>query len=173
MNWKEETVYEKSIYKGKTINLTLKKVKLQNGKYSNREIVNHPGGVAIIAFKDKDTIIMIEQFRKSIEKVLIELPAGKIELDETIEECGKRELEEETGYKANKFSYLGKIVTSPGFSNEYIYFYKAEELYRGNVCTDEDEFIKVREMKIKHIKEMILEGKIIDAKTISAFMYLS
>ncbi|WP_010240610.1 NUDIX hydrolase [Clostridium arbusti] len=168
----EETVEEKNLYKGKVIELYVQKVKLQNGKYYNREMVKYPSGVAIIAFKDKDTILMVEQFRKPLDMVLLELPAGKIKNCEDTYECGIRELEEETGYKANNFNYLGKIVTSPGFCNEYIYLYKAENLYQGRIALDEDEFINIKEVKIKDIKNLITEGKIIDAKTISAFMYL-
>lgn len=169
----EETINEKNLYKGKVIELSLQKVKLQNGKYSNKEIVKHPGGVAIVAFKDKDTILMVEQFRKPLERFLLELPAGKLEKGEDTAECGRRELEEETGYKAKNFKYLGKIATSPGFCNEYIYLYKAKDLYEGKINLDDDEFINVKYVKIKDIRNMIIKGEIIDAKTISAFMYLS
>lgn len=173
MNFNEKTLEVKNIYKGKIIDVNVHTVELPNGRKSSREIVNHSGGVAIIAYKDKDTILLVEQFRKPIEKIILELPAGKIEKDEDIELCGIRELEEETGYKAKEFSYLGKMVTSPGFCNEYIYIYKAENLYKGkDNLGDEDEFINVREMKIEKIKEMIKNGEIIDAKTISAFMLL-
>lgn len=173
MNFNEKTLEVKNIYKGKIIDVNVHTVELPNGRKSGREIVNHSGGVAIIAYKDKDTILLVEQFRKPIEKIILELPAGKIEKDEDIELCGIRELEEETGYKAKEFSYLGKVVTSPGFCNEYIYIYKAENLYKGkDNLGDEDEFINVREMKIEKIKEMIKSGEIIDAKTISAFMFL-
>ncbi|MBI6873029.1 NUDIX hydrolase [Clostridium aciditolerans] len=173
MNFNEKTLEVKNIYNGKIIDVDVHTVELPNGRKSSREIVNHSGGVAIIAYKDKDTILLVEQFRKPIEKVILELPAGKIEKDEDIELCGIRELEEETGYKAKEFSYLGKMVTSPGFCNEYIYIYKAENLYKGkDNLADEDEFINVREMKIEKIKEMIKSGEIIDAKTISAFMFL-
>jgi ADP-ribose pyrophosphatase len=173
MNFNEKTLEVKNIYNGKIIDVNVHTVELPNGRKSSREIVNHSGGVAIIAYKDKDTILLVEQFRKPIEKVILELPAGKIEKDEDIELCGIRELEEETGYKAKEFSYLGKMVTSPGFCNEYIYIYKAENLYKGkDNLADEDEFINVREMKIEKIKEMIKSGEIIDAKTISAFMFL-
>ncbi|WML35296.1 NUDIX hydrolase [Clostridium sp. OS1-26] len=173
MNFNEKTLEVKNIYKGKIIDVNVYTVELPNGRKSNREIVNHSGGVAIVAYKDKDTILLVEQFRKPIEKVILELPAGKIEKDEDIELCGIRELEEETGYKAKEFSYLGKVVTSPGFCNEYIYIYKAENLYKGkDNLGDEDEFINVREMKIDKIKEMIKNGEITDAKTISALMFL-
>lgn len=171
MDFTEKTVDTKNIYKGKIIEVNLQTVKLPNGKEAKREIVNHSGGVAILAYKDKDTILMVEQFRKPIEKNILEIPAGKIEKGEDIELCGIRELEEETGYKANKFKYLGKIVTTPGFSNEYIYIYKAEDLYKGqDDLGDEDEFINVKELKVDKIKDMIKKGEIIDAKTISAFM---
>lgn len=171
MDLTEKTLDTKNIYRGKIIEVNLKTVQLPNGKKAKREIVNHPGGVAILAYKDKDTILLVEQFRKPVEKKLLELPAGKIEKGEEIEICGIRELEEETGYKANKFKYLGKIVTSPGFCDEYIYIYKAEDLYKGNMgLEDEDEFINVKELKVDKVKEMIKKGEIVDAKTISAFM---
>lgn len=171
MQFEEKTLLNENIYTGKIIEVNLKTVELPNGKKGKREIVNHPGGVAILAYKDKDTILLVEQFRKPLERNLLELPAGKIERGEEPKICGIRELEEETGYKANKFSYLGKIVTSPGFCDEYIYLYKAEDLYKGSTgLQDEDEFIDVKELKIDIVKEMIKKGEIIDAKTISAFM---
>ncbi len=171
MDLVEKTLDSKNIYKGKIIEVNLHTVKLPNGKEAKREIVNHSGGVAVLAYKDKDTILLVEQFRKPIEQNLLEIPAGKIENGEDIEICGIRELEEETGYKANKFKYLGKIVTSPGFCDEYIYIYKAEDLYKGDDSLgDEDEFINLKEVKVNKVKDMIRSGEIIDAKTISAFM---
>lgn len=168
----ENTVKSEVKFEGKVIDLSVKEVTLPNGKIAYREVVNHPGGVAILAFKDEETILMIEQFRSPIERVLFEIPAGKLEKDEDIELCGRRELEEETGYKANTFTYLGKIVPSPGYTDEYIHLFKAENLVEGNIGGDDDEFINVFEYKIDEIKNMIKEGEIIDAKTICAFMYL-
>ena len=173
MDFTERTIETKSIFKGKIIDVNLHTVKLPNGKEAKREIVNHSGGVGILAFKDKDTVLLVEQFRKPIERNLLEIPAGKIEKGEDIEMCGIRELEEETGYKAKEFKYLGKVVTSPGFCDEYIYIYLAEGLYKGlDNLGDEDEFINLKEVKIDRIKEMIKNGEIIDAKTISAFMLI-
>jgi ADP-ribose pyrophosphatase len=173
MEFYENTIQTTNIYKGKIIEVNLQTVELPNGKEAKREIVNHPGGVAVVAFKDEETVIFVEQFRKPIDRNLLEIPAGKLEKDEDIKVCGIRELEEETGYKAKKFDYLGKIVTSPGFCDEYIYIFKAEGLYKGNDgLGDEDEFINVKELKIERVKEMIKSGEIIDAKTISAFMML-
>ena len=115
---------------------------------------------------------MVEQFRKAIDEIILEIPAGKIEKGEDIKLCGIRELEEETGYRAKNFEYLGKIVTAPGFTDEYIYLYKATELYKGEVNRDEDEFINVKSYTIDDIKKMVKNGEVIDGKTIAALSYL-
>lgn len=172
MKYLEKTIREEEEYNGKIVHLYKRTVELPNGKTAIREVVKHPGGVAIVAFKDKDTLILVEQFRNPIQNTILEIPAGKLEKGEDIETCGRRELEEETGYKAKKFTYIGKIVTTPGFCDEYIYIYKAEELYSGNIGGDEDEFIGLHEVKLDKIKDMIKNGKIIDAKSISAFMMI-
>ena len=171
VDFSEKTIKKDTIYSGKIIEVNLQTVVLPNGRKSKREIVNHPGGVAILAYKDDDTIFMVEQFRKPIEKSILEIPAGKIEKNENVEACGRRELEEEIGYRAKKFEYLGKVVTSPGFCDECIYIFKARDLYKGrDNIGDEDEVINVKEVKLDKIKDMIKNGKIIDAKTICAFM---
>jgi ADP-ribose pyrophosphatase len=173
MNFTEKTIDKKLIYKGKIIEVNMHRVVLPNGKEGKREIVNHSGGVAIVAYKDFDTLIFVEQFRKPFEKMLLELPAGKIEKNEEPELCGRRELEEETGYRAGSFKYLGKIVTSPGFCDEVIYIYEARDLLKGrDDIKDDDEFINLREIKVKEAREMIRSGKIVDAKTVSAFMFI-
>ena len=173
MSYNEKTISKENIFNGNIIALDVHTVELQNGKKSTREVISHPGGVAILAFTDKDTILLVEQFRKPVEMNLLELPAGKLEYGEDPETCGIRELEEETGYKAKKFSYIGKIVTSPGFCNEYIYLYKAEELIPGEMKLDEDEFLNVKEVKLQQVKVDIINGKIIDAKTICAIGMVS
>lgn len=174
MDFIERTIDEDVIYSGKVVKLTLQNVMLPDGRKAKREIIRHSGGVAIIAFKDKDTVLLVEQYRKPIDKMLLEIPAGKIENGEDIEACGIRELEEETGYKSNKFTYLGKIVTSPGFADEYIYIYRADDVYKGrDDIGDADEFINIHEVSLSKIKEMIKNGEIIDAKTICAFMQIS
>lgn len=171
MNFYEKTLEEHEIYKGKIINVVKQKVKLPNGKESFREIVRHPGAVAIVAYKDEKKLLLIKQFRKAIDKEIFEIPAGKIKKGEEAKNSALRELEEETGYKAENIEYLGKIVTSPGFSDEYIYIYKAFNLYKGNEgMQDEDEFIDLTEIHIDKLKEYIKNGNIIDGKTISAIM---
>lgn len=172
MEYFERTVSEKEIYKGKIINLKVAQVEVQNGMISTRELIEHPGGVCVLPFYDEETILLVEQFRKPFERTMLEIPAGKLEKDEDIEICGRRELEEETGYLAKTFTYLGSIVSSPGFCNEIIYIYLAKDLYKGKIGGDEDEFISLHKIKKDVVLNMIKEGKIQDAKTISAFMFL-
>ena len=172
MNLEEKTIEEDLKYEGSFIKVVKQVVKLPDGNTSTRDIVRHPGGVAVAALFDDDTILLVEQYRKPIDKVTLELPAGKRENGEDPKTCGIRELEEETGLKAEKFEFLGKIATSPGFCDEYIYLYKAEGLYKGQINRDDDEFINVKKIKIKEFKEMIRRGEITDAKTIAALSYL-
>lgn len=168
----EKTLKEEYKYKGKVINLKVQQVELPNGKISSREIVEHPGAVAIVPFLDDNTIILTEQFRKALDEVLIEIPAGKIDKGEAPKKCGIRELEEETGYRAEKFEYLGKIVAAPGFTDEIIYLYKATDLYKGKTNMDEDEFINLKTFTLDEVKAMVKSGEIIDGKTIAALAYL-
>jgi ADP-ribose pyrophosphatase len=168
----ERTISEEYKFKGRVINLKVQQVELPNGKVAVREVVEHPGAVAIVAYLDSNTILMVEQFRKAIDRVILEIPAGKIEKGEDVKLCGIRELEEETGYKAKNLEYLGEIVTAPGFTDEYIYLYKATELSKGEVNRDDDEFINVKSYNIDSIKDMVKNGEIIDGKTIAALLYL-
>ncbi len=153
MKFYEETISTNYIHKGKILNLKIEEVKLPNGKTSKREIVEHRGAVAILAFKDENTILLVSQFRKPLNETILEIPAGKLEIGEEPVICAQRELEEETGYKAENLKFLGKIATTPGFSDEIIYIYKATDLYDGTIGGDEDEFIELEEITIDKLKE--------------------
>ncbi|WP_061994818.1 NUDIX hydrolase [Clostridium sp. ATCC 25772] len=172
MKFYEETISTNYIHKGKILNLKIEEVKLPNGKTSKREIVEHRGAVAILAFKDENTILLVSQFRKPLNETILEIPAGKLEIGEEPVICAQRELEEETGYKAENLKFLGKIATTPGFSDEIIYIYKATNLYDGTIGGDEDEFIDVKEITIDKLKEKIKNGEVIDGKTIAALGFL-
>ena len=172
MNLKEEILKDTLIYKGNFLELRNLEVKLPNGKSHNRDIVKHPGACAVIAFLDEENVILVEQFRLALNKNILEIPAGKINSKESIEECAKRELKEETGYIAKNLKYLGSIVTAPGFCDEIIYLYKATNLILDSKNEDEDEFTNVKIMNINKVKEGIKSGEIIDGKTVSIFSYL-
>ncbi len=162
----EKTLSTETIYEGKIFKMEKVKVSLPDGKTSERDIVRHNGAVAIIAMKDDGKVLFVEQFRKTVDEVLFELPAGKLEPNENPKECALRELEEETGYKAKTVTFLGKIVMTPGFSDEIIHFYYATGLSEGVKSGDEDEFINIHEFDLKEINEMINNGKIYDSKTV-------
>lgn len=172
MNLYEKTIKETLIYSGNYLNLMNVEVELPNGNKTNRDIIKHPGACAIIAFLDESSIILIEQFRKPLEKNILEIPAGKINKNEEPILCAHRELEEETGYKAKDMTYLGSIATAPGFCDEIIHLYKATDLYIGTKSCDEDEFTQVKIVHLDEVKRMIKQGEIIDTKTISILAYL-
>lgn len=171
-NLKEKIIKEDLVYKGSFLNIYNKEVILPNGSPYKRDVVNHPGATAIIAFLNEENILLVEQYRLAIDQVLLEIPAGKLNKNEETIECARRELQEETGYLAKDLEYLGKIVTAPGFCDEIIYLYKATNLVAGEKNEDEDEFTNVKILNINKVKEMIRSGEIIDTKTISVFAYL-
>jgi len=169
MIYEEKTVSTKRVYDGIVVNLRVDTVELPDGKTALRDIVEHPGGVGIVAITDDNKILMVKQYRKPIEKAIIELPAGKLDKNEDIEVCGRRELEEETGYKAKEFTYLGYMYPSPGFDDEVTHLYLARDLYKGEVNLDEDEYLDVYKYDISEVKEMIMNNEINDAKTVIGF----
>lgn len=173
MEFYEKTIKSQRIYDGKILKLDLEDVKLPDGNTSKRELIRHQGGVAIIPFTKDGNIILVEQFRKPLEKVIYEIPAGKLEKGEKIDYCAQRELEEETGYKANDLKYIGKFASSPGYSDEIIYVFSAKNLYSGVKGGDDDEFINIHEVSLQRIKELVKSGEIIDSKLICALALMN
>jgi len=167
-NFEEKLINSQNIYDGKVFRVTKDDVKLSNGSVKFREVVHHRGGVVIVAVKE-DKILLVKQFRYPTKQTQIELPAGKLDKKgETVFEAAKRELEEETGHIANKWTDLGFIWTTPGFCSEKLYLFKAEELTFVGQKPDEDEILNYFEADKKQVFEMIKSGEINDAKTICA-----
>ena len=162
---KEKTISSDRIYTGKTISLKVDTVEIENRGYQKREIVEHPGAVAIVAVTDENKVILIKQFRKPIEQAIWEIPAGKLEIGETPKECALRELKEETGYSAKNIKLIHKFFTSAGFSNQKIYIFLATGLIKGEPNFDEDEIIETYEVDINEVFNMIIKNEIEDAKT--------
>ena len=167
----EKTISTKRIHEGSILNLRVDEVLLPNNKTSKREIIEHNGAVAMVAVNNENDIILVKQFRKAVEKVMIEIPAGKLELDEDPDQCAVRELIEETGYKPNKITRMFDLSTSPGFCTEVIHMYIAEDLEEAYLDCDEDEFIEVVKMNIDEAVNMISRGEITDSKTIAGLLY--
>lgn len=168
---KEITVKSEKVFEGKIINLRVDTVELQNQKYAKREIVEHKGASAVIAINDKKELILVKQYRKAVEDFLLELPAGKINVAEEPRECAFRELKEETGYEAEKIAKIYEIYSSPGFSNEKIHLFKAENLKLTSTNFDEDENIEVLSINKDEAKKMLESGQITDSKTIVGILF--
>ncbi len=169
MNFEEKTLSSEYVFRGKVIDVKRDDILVSNGHKSIREVVEHSGGVVILAIKE-GKILTVNQFRYPIKTTSIELPAGKLEIGEDPDFASKRELEEETGYIAKNWKSLGYIYTSVGFCNEKLYLYLATDLEYKQVNPDEDEIIEAKEYPIKEVFEMIDNGKINDAKTLCALL---
>lgn len=174
MNLEEKTISTKKIFDGRIISVQVDEVELPNGKTSTRELVKHPGAVAVIAVTEEGKIVLVEQYRKPLEKELVEIPAGKLEKGEDPEICAKRELEEETGYGCDSLELVSSFYTSPGFADEIIYVYVAKGLKKleNAAGLDEDEFVNLMEVTLEEALEFIKNQRIFDAKTIYAVQYL-
>lgn len=172
MPFVEKTLKSKIVHYGKILNVRHDTVIAVNQKESIREIIEHSGGVAILAVTNDKKVILIEQFRQAANKIVLEIPAGKLEAGEDPKEAGIRELKEETGFTANKMEYVCEFYSSIGYSEEVIYLYLATELLEGETNFDETESIDTKFFSFAEIAKMIDCGEIIDAKTIIALQYL-
>lgn len=164
--FEEKTMKSDKLYEGKLVNLRIDTVELPDKKYSKREIIEHPGAVSILAITEDDCVILVRQYRKAVERALLELPAGKIELNEEPAQTAKRELKEETGFQAEKMEYLLEFFTSPGFTNEKVYIFLASGLTEGETALEHGEFVETEIIHINDLTKMIDRGQILDSKTI-------
>ncbi|MGG0716614.1 NUDIX hydrolase [Robertmurraya massiliosenegalensis] len=170
----EKTIKSEPIFSGRIIRVQVDEVELPNGKTSTREIVKHPGAVAVLPITDDGKIVMVEQYRKPMDKVLVEVPAGKLEKGEEPAYTAERELEEETGYECQSLEWLISFYTSPGFADEVVHVYVAKGLTKKEnaASLDEDEFVNVLEVTLEEAIELVKEQRVYDAKTAYAIQYL-
>jgi len=171
VNLEEHTIRSEVIASGGMLTVKRDQVRLPNGHQSQREFVLHPGAVVVVPLLDNGNIIFERQFRYPLHQVFIELPAGKIDPNETILTTGQRELLEETGYTANQWDKLGLQHPCIGYSNEVIHMYLARGLTLGEHQRDIDETLEVFEMSLSQCMQMILDGEITDGKTIVAMLF--
>lgn len=161
----ETVVSEQEIFKGSVIRFALREVKLENGKMAKREIVYHNGGAAVLAVDDDNNIYLVRQYRSAFEQEILEIPAGKLEKGEEPFSAAVRELEEETGFKAENITSLGEYWPTVGYCSERIHLYLAENLTSGSTNFDEDEFISLVKIPFDKAYAMCLNGEICDGKT--------
>ena len=168
MDLTEKTLESTTIFEGKIMTVLLDKAQLPNGNTAAREVCIHPGGVAVLPLRADGTVSLVRQYRYPLHKLLLELPAGKLDHGaEGALEGAKRELSEEAGLEAADWTYLGYILVSPGFCDEALHMYLARDLTRTGQHLDEDEFLDVVTMPFDQLLEQVMDGTITDAKTVA------
>lgn len=170
MNYEEKVLTSEYPFRGKILNLRHDTVELPDGKTSKREIVEHSGGVCVLALDENQNVLLVRQYRHPYREEILELPAGKVNTGEDHFACGKRELEEETGYTPGRYEYFGEIYPSPGYCSEIIRIYYADDLIPCGQHLDEGEFLDVIRMPFQEVLEKVLSGEIKDAKTMTAVL---
>lgn len=163
---REHLVSSKPVYAGKIFRVRQDVVRLPNGKESTRDVVEHPGAVAVVPLMPDGKIVLVRQYRHPVGEIMLELPAGKLDPGEAPEMCARRELEEETGFKAGKLTKLAAFYSGPGFTDELLHLYLAKDLTAANQKLDTDEFINVEYFSLRELKELIQKQAINDAKTL-------
>lgn len=174
--FEETTIDTEQIFNGHIIQVQVDTVKLPNDKISTREMVKHPGAVAIIPITNDGKILFVEQYRKPLEKSIVEIPAGKLEKGEEPIQTAVRELEEETGYTTatESLKFVDSFYTSPGFADEKMYIYLTTDIEKLDIEVegDEDEFVELLELTLEEAFMYMKEERIHDAKTNYALMYV-
>ena len=167
MELMEKTVERHVLFEGAIVTLRRDKAQLINGQVVSREVVEHPGGVALLPLYRDGTVSIVRQFRYPFRQVVTELPAGKLERGEDHRPAALRELEEEVGVRAGELIYLGYLYTSPGFSTEVLHMYLARDLEPGVCHPDDDEFLECERIPFDQLVEQVVSGVICDAKTVA------
>ncbi len=170
MQLREELVESHIIYRGRVVTLRIDTVRLPSGRTARREIVEHRGAVAIVPLLNNDTVLLVRQYRQAVGETLLEIPAGTLEPDEPPDQCARRELEEETGYTARQLRKLFSQYLAPGYSQEVLHVYLAEDLAPTAQQLDEDELVELVPTPLQEVETMILEGRIKDSKTIAGLL---
>ena len=161
------------LHQGRVFKLFRDDVVLPNGNPARIDVIRHPGAAAIVAWTGADHILLIKQYRYSLDATIWEIPAGTIDAAETPLHCAQRELGEETGFSAGEWINLGVLTPLPGYSDERLHLYLAQDLTPVPRALDEDEIVSVAEIRFEQALEMVDQGRIQDAKTIAAlFMTL-
>ena len=170
MDFTERTLSRQEVFHGQILRVHTDTVLLPNGRQGRREVAEHPGSVAIVALDEDMGLLLVEQYRYAIGRMLLEIPAGKLAPGETPEEAAGRELQEETGAQPGSLLSLGKIYAAPGCYSEALYLFLARGLRFGQTQPDEDEFLLQRRVPFQQAVEMVLSGEIEDGKTVSAVL---
>jgi len=166
----KKTLSSRLIYEGRAVKLRVDTIKMPDGRETTREIVEHSDCVAVVVIDADDNVLLVEQFREPVEKVLLEIPAGGIDPGEDPVTTVCRELREETGYLPRKVERLGGFYSAPGYSSEYLYLYLATDLTSSPLHAEDTENIRLVRVPIAQITSLIASGSICDAKSIAGLL---
>ena len=166
----ETTLSSEKIFDGRILHIRRDTVRLPDGSDATREVVDHPGGVCVLALDDENRALLVSQFRYPYKEVVREVPAGKLEYGEDPREAAIRELAEETGATAGEFRSLGELYPSPGYCGEIIRMYLARDLTFGETHLDKDEFLNLERIPFGQLVEQVVSVEIKDAKTIAVVL---
>ena len=173
MEFKEEMVSQETVYEGVIVNVRRDKARLMDGRITNREVVEHPGGVAVFAMDDQGRVALVRQYRYPMGEETLELPAGKLEPGEDPRDSGLRELAEETGLVPGTFEDMGCLYSSPGILAERIYLYFAKDLTQGPTHPDDGEFVETVWLPYQDLVDKTRRGEIKDGKTLVGILKAS
>ncbi len=163
-----KVIGSKQVYKGQILAIRVDDLRMPSGNVVEREVVTHGGAVGIIPVTAGKKIILVNQYRHPVAKMLLEIPAGKLDPGETPEECAGRELIEETGWAPGRLTKLATFFTTPGYSNERFHLFAAEDLIAETAAEPEEEIVGMMEVTLAEAIQMVEDGRIEDGKTIAA-----
>ena len=167
----EETLSSRRIFEGRAVNLRVDTVRIIDGRRSTREVVEHTPCIGVIAVDGQGNILLVRQYRQALEKELLEIPAGGIDAGEEPEAAVVREMQEETGFRPQKVTRLCGFYSSPGFCDEYLHLFLAEDLVPGRLHAEDTPGIEVVPVAVTEIPALITSGRIEDSKSIAGLLY--
>lgn len=166
----EKTLRSEYVYKGRAVNLRIDTIEAPDGRETTREIVEHADCIAVIPIDANGDILLVKQYRKAVDKELLEIPAGGIDPGESADEAVRREMQEETGYFPGKLEKLGGFYSTPGYCTEYLYLYVVSELTPGKLFAEDTEAIRIIPTPVEKIVELIDSGAICDSKSVAGLL---
>lgn len=166
----DRTIKSETKYEGKIINVREDTILLDSGGQAQREVAEHRPAVAILPIDQENNALLVRQYRHPTKQMILEVPAGLVELGEEPDDSAMRELREETGYSSRNLRLLGGLWSSPGFTDEYLYCYIAKDLVENRLQPDEDEEITVEKIPLSRVNQLIRLGEIQDAKTVALIL---
>ena len=165
-----QPISQETVFSGRIIETRVDTLLMPDGRQITREVIQHPGAVAIVAIDREDNVLLVRQYRYAVGQSLLELPAGVVESGESPDDTAQRELQEEIGYVSNNLRALGGVYSSPGFCTEFLYLYIARDLVPSRLPGDEDEDISVETVPMSRVDQLIRLGEIQDAKTVAGLL---